>query len=104
MNQDGVLTCEEWKRFAEQLFRRSDRNGDGALDQQELLALGQLEPIFAKADMAYFDANRDGRLTLREFADTPNPIFARYDRDHDCQVTADEIKSASSGGKQRPPP
>ncbi|MDP1747918.1 MAG: EF-hand domain-containing protein [Reyranella sp.] len=104
MDHDGVLTCEEWRRFAEQLFRRSDRNGDGALDKQEFLALGQWEPVFAKADMAYFDDNQDGRLSLREFADKPNPIFVRYDRNHDCQVTAEEIKGTSSDGKQKPPP
>jgi hypothetical protein len=103
LDHDGILTCEEWKRFAGQVFRRADRNGDGVLDGPEFSMLGRLEPILAKADMAYFDANQDGRLSLREFVDTPNPIFGRYDRDHDCQVTADEIKGAPSGGKQKLP-
>ena len=95
---DGVLTCQEWKRYAEQLFIRSDRNGDGALDRTEFATLGKYEPIFAKADLAYFDDNLDGRVGLREFADKPNPIFARYDRNRDCQLTADEIRGGPTSG------
>jgi len=39
---DGVLTCQEWKRYAEQLFMRSDRNGDGMLDREEFTILGKV--------------------------------------------------------------
>ena len=110
---DGVLTCQEWKRYAEQLFMRSDRNGDGMLDREEFTILGKYEPIFSKADLAYFDDNLDGRISVREFAEKPNPIFARYDRNRDCQLTADEIRggsvsgsppSAPSTSQQKPPP
>lgn len=109
---DGVLTCQEWKRYAEQLFIRSDRNGNGVLEPEEFATLGKYEPIFSKADLAYFDDNLDGRISLREFADKPNPIFARYDRNRDCQLTADEIRggpasgtppSSPSNSQQKPP-
>lgn len=113
MDSDGVLTCQEWQRYAEQLFRRSDKNGDGVLEREEFATLGTHEPIFAKADLAYFDDNGDGRVDLREFADKPNPVFVRYDRNRDCQLTAEEIRggngsgsppSAPSGRQQKPPP
>ena len=113
MDFDGVLTCQEWKRYAEQLFRRSDKNGDGVLEREEFATLGKHEPIFAKADLAYFDDNGDGRVDLREFADKPNPVFVRYDRNRDCQLTAEEIRggngsgsppSAPSSRQQKPPP
>jgi EF hand len=97
-----VLTCAEWKAFAEQLFRRADKNNDGILSREEFLTLRQLEPIFADADMAYFDDNQDGRVSVREFVDKPNPVFARYDRNHDCQVTPDEIKGGPADSKQAP--
>ena len=110
---DGILTCEEWKRSLEQLFTRSDKNGDGGLERSEFVTLGKYEPIFSKADLAYFDDNADGKISLREFADKPNPLFARYDRNRDCQLTADEISgrgtsagppSGPSGRQQTPPP
>jgi len=95
---DGVLTCQEWKRYAEQLFIRSDKNGNGVLEPEEFATLGKYEPIFSKADIAYFDDNLDGRISLREFADKPNPIFARYDRNRDCLLTADEIRGGPASG------
>ncbi len=112
-DSDGALTCQEWMRYAEQLFRRSDRNGDGMLAADEFAILGKYEPIFSQADLAYFDDDLDGRVTLREFSDKPNPIFARYDRNRDCQLTVDEIRRGttagtlpgnSPGGQQKPPP
>jgi hypothetical protein len=110
---DGTFTCEEWKRYVEQLFTRSDKNGDGGLERTEFATLGKYEPIFSKADFAYFDDNADGKISLREFADKPNPLFARYDRNRDCQLTADEISGRGTSGalpsgppgrQQKPPP
>lgn len=103
LDHDGILTCEEWARFAGQLFRRADKNDDGMLDAQEFLTLRKLDPILADADLAYFDDNQDGRVTRGEFIDRPNPIFARYDRNHDCQVTADELQRDSPDSKPKPP-
>lgn len=97
-DSDGTLTCQEWKRYAEQLFIRSDKNHDGVLAIDEFAILGKYEPIFLQADLAYFDDNLDGRVTVREFSDKPNPIFARYDRNRDCQLTVEEIRGGTSGG------
>lgn len=104
-DSDGVLTCQEWKRYAERLFRHSDANGDGMLDREEFPTLGKHEPIFAKADLGYFDDNQDGRVSLAEFVDKPNPLFVRYDRNGDCQLTMDEIRgTAPAGEPQKAPP
>lgn len=104
-DSDGVLTCQEWKRYAERLFRRSDGNGDGMLEREEFSTLGKYEPVFAKADLGYFDDDQDGRLSLREFVDKPSPLFVRYDRNGDCQLTADEIRgNAAAGEQQKAPP
>lgn len=112
-DSDGILTCEEWKRYVEQLFTRSDKNRDGGLDRTEFATLGKYEPVFSKADFAYFDDNADGKIGIREFADKPNPLFARYDRNRDCRLTADEIHGRGtssgppdgpSGRQQKPPP
>src|SRR6476620_11348249 len=71
-NHDGVFTCEEWKQYASRLFTLADKNTDGFLDAKEFQQLGKVEPIFADAEIAYFDDNHDQRLSRKEFADKPN--------------------------------
>ena len=94
-NHDGVFTCEEWKQYASRLFTLADKNTDGFLDAKEFQQLGKVEPIFADAEIAYFDDNHDQRLSRKEFADKPSPFFARYDANRDCRVTAEELKAAN---------
>jgi hypothetical protein len=104
-NRDGVFTCDEWKQYAGRLFGMADKNSDGFLDANELRQVGKLEPLFADADVAYFDADRDKRVSHKEFVDKPNPLFARFDANGDCRVTAQEIKNQghAAGGEHRGP-
>jgi Ca2+-binding EF-hand superfamily protein len=91
-----VLTCEEWKQYADRLFTLADKNADGVLDEKEFQQIGNMEPVLAGADMAYFDDNNDKRISRSEFVDKPNPLFARYDANRDCRVTEEEIKGSAS--------
>ena len=91
-NHDGMLTCDEWKQYANRIFTIADKNADGVLDATELRSIGAIEPIFAGADLSYFDDNRDRRVSRAEFVDKPSPFFARYDLNRDCRVTAQELK------------
>jgi hypothetical protein len=95
-NHDGILTCDEWKQYADRLFTLADKNSDGFLDAAEFRRIQQIEPIFADADMSYFDDNHDRRVSRAEFADKPSPFFARYDLNHDCRVTSQELQGKSS--------
>lgn len=98
----GVYTCDEWKRYATRLFNDADKNHDGYLDAQEFRAIQQADPMLKHADLAYFDDNRDGRLSRSEFVDKPNLFFARYDRKRQCRVTLDDIVDTAAGpGKVR---
>jgi hypothetical protein len=61
-------------------------------------------PVFKGADLGYFHDNRAGRMSLSEFVDKPNPLFARYDKKGTCRVTLDDIaavleKSGSGRGR-----
>lgn len=105
-NHDGVLTCDEWKLYANRLFNFADKNNDGFLDAKEFQQLGKIEPTFADADIPYFDENQDKRVSRKEFVDKPNPLFSRYDTNRDCRVTAEEIKAAGRPARDndaRPP-
>jgi hypothetical protein len=89
-NHDGNVTCSEWKQYAAGLFKSADRDRDGALARPEFDALSRQDRLFASIGSAYFDANGDGRITLPELADKPNPAFALLDKNSDCTVSANE--------------
>jgi len=95
----GVYTCEEWKRYAEKLFKDADKNRDGFLNEQEFKAVQQADKMLRNADHAYFDDNKDGRVSRAEFIEKPNPFFARYDRKNECSVSLESIVNPPSDSK-----
>jgi hypothetical protein len=99
LNHDGIYTCDEWKQYAARLFNMAAPTHDGIIDAKQFDVIRRADPVFSGADFDYFDDNKDGRLSLSEFVDKPNPLFARYDRNHDCRITPDELKA-----KAAPPP
>lgn len=95
-NHDGVYTCDEWKKYADQLFASADRNYDGKLDPSEFETVRKADASLADADFGYFDENQDGKITRKEFVEKPSAFILRFDRNGDCRVTADEIRAASA--------
>jgi Ca2+-binding EF-hand superfamily protein len=90
LNKDGEVTCEEWKQYVTGLFREADVNRDSNLTRAEFAALGRRDRLFETVGFNYFDANADGRLTLAEMTEKPNPAFALLDKNGDCVISADE--------------
>ena len=90
LNRDGDVTCEEWKRYVADLFREADANRDGLLTREEFAVMARRDRLFETAGFGYFDANGDGRLTLAEIADKPNPAFTLLDVNKDCRITPEE--------------
>jgi Ca2+-binding EF-hand superfamily protein len=106
-NHDGVYTCDEWKKYADQLFVSADRNHDGKLDPSEFAAVKKADATLADADFGYFDENQDGKITRKEFVEKPNAFILRFDKNGDCRVTPDEIRAATApkgpqGPSERP--
>ena len=100
INGDGIYTCDEWKLFINKIFDKADKNHDGYVDAKEFKAIQDADPVFRDADLSYFDDNRDGRLNRGEFVDKPSPFFLRYDKNHDCRVTPDELAGSSAGSEK----
>ncbi len=95
-DRDGTYTCDEWKRYMDQLFRFADQNRDGFLSASEFPAIRRAERTFAQAELGYFDDNRDGKVSRPELVDKPSRFIGRYDRNADCKATAAELKSGTS--------
>jgi hypothetical protein len=66
------------------------KRANGNLTRAEFAALGRRDRLFETVGFNYFDANADGRLTLAEMTEKPNPAFALLDKNGDCVISADE--------------
>jgi hypothetical protein len=95
-NHDGIYTCDEWKKYADQLFSSADRNHNGTLDPTEFATVQKADAVLADADFGYFDENQDGKISRKEFVEKPSPFILRFDRNGDCRVTPDEIKATTA--------
>jgi Ca2+-binding EF-hand superfamily protein len=109
LNKDGNVTCDEWKQYVTGLFREVDANRDGILTREEYAQLSRRDRLFETVGMNYFDANADGRLSLPEMADKPNPAFALLDKNGDCVIASDErvqpqFARSEPSGQAAPPP
>ncbi len=96
LNHDNVVTCNEWKSYAEDLFNGADANHDDFLDATEWQNLTNVDKMFVTADLRYFDANGDGKVSRQEFVDKPNPAFVLMDRSGTCKLDGSQIASARS--------
>ena len=104
INKDGDVTCDEWKQYVTGLFREADANRDANLTRAEFAALGRRDRLFETVGFAYFDANADGRLTLAEITEKPNPAFALLDKNGDCVISADERPQPHVGREESKSP
>ncbi|MBY0562314.1 EF-hand domain-containing protein [Hyphomicrobium sp.] len=96
LNHDNVVTCNEWKSYAEDLFNSADTDHDDSLDATEWNNLTKIDKLFVIADLKYFDQNGDGKVTRQEFVDKPNPAFVLMDKSGTCKLDGSQIASARS--------
>jgi hypothetical protein len=102
LDKNGSVSCDEWVRYVSQEFRQADGNGDGALDGDEWKKLITSDRLFEIANISYYDANGDGRVTLEEMTGKQNLAFKLLDRNGDCQI--DRTEAVQVHGVDRPKP
>lgn len=91
LDKNSSVTCDEWQRYATELFNEGDADRDGALTPLEYQKVINSDRLFETADHAYFDANRDGKVTVQEMTSKPNPAFQILDRNKDCMIAQNEL-------------
>ena len=101
-NKDGVVTCEEWKAYASELFAIGDIERKGWLTKEDWKRVVEVDRMFETVDFAYYDRNGDGKVDRAEFVDRPNRAFELADRDKNCQLTTVELTGARSAGANAP--
>jgi Ca2+-binding EF-hand superfamily protein len=93
-NRDRRISANEW-HFDIETFRRVDRNGDGALEQNEFLG-GEVDD--ARADtFDDLDWNNNGRVEQNEWYGSRS-VFSDLDRNRDGVLTRFEV----AGGVDTP--
>ena len=101
-NKDGFLTKDELPDYLAKNFARSDLNGDGILDRQEITALVQtlktmllarpeLEAVVEKL-LAQFDKDKDGKISKSEARGKIADNFAAFDLDKDGFLDRGELR------------
>jgi Ca2+-binding EF-hand superfamily protein len=93
-NRDGVVTCDEWRSYAAELFTSADANGDGYVDRTEFNAITSTDKMFETIGFSYYDADGDGKLSRPEFVDKPNRAFALLDQSNECKLSASQVAGA----------
>jgi hypothetical protein len=99
-NRDGIVTCDEWRSYAAELFDAADTNRDGYIDATEFGKIVSMDRMFQTADLRYYDADHDGKLSRAEFVDKPNRAFALLDTGNTCRLTADQVAGARAHTEQ----
>ena len=119
-NKDGKLSKEEVPERMQGIFARNDANKDGALTREELLqgaakqsqaseraeggrrdgggpggGMMKMDPVFAAVD-----ADQNGEISQAEWKNASSAL-AKLDKNHDGQLTADEVRPAFPGGGRR---
>lgn len=100
LDKNGSVSCDEWVQYVSTSFREADANGDGALDAEEWKVLVKSDRLFEVANISYYDANGDGRVSVEEMTGKQNLAFKLLDRNQDCQI--DRTEAVQVHGVDRP--
>jgi EF hand len=95
-NHDNNVTCDEWKAYATELFNGADANRDDAVDASEWGRIVAVDRMFETANLSYFDANGDGKVTRAEMVERQNPAFKLMDTGKTCSLSGAQVAGARS--------
>jgi Ca2+-binding EF-hand superfamily protein len=93
LNKDGQVTRAEFDRVTQQQFNAFAKGGNLTPEQFYQLLAAQSRAISVRV-FQRLDKDRDGKLTLQEFAASQERLFTRLDKRNDGVITEDELVSS----------
>lgn len=102
LDKNGSVSCDEWVQYVTASFREADANGDSFMDAEEHKTLVKSDRLFEVANIAYYDGNGDGKLSLDEITGKQNLAFKLLDRNADCQIDRTETVQVHGIDKIKP--
>lgn len=93
LNRDGKVTRAEFDKVSQQEFNAFAKGGSLNPEQYYQLLVGQSRAISQRV-FQRLDRDRDGKLSLAEFAASQEKLFARLDKNNDGVITEDELTSS----------
>lgn len=98
VNEDGQITKEEVTTVTAEKVKTFDLNGDGALSLDEYKALwtDAMNTAIVRS-FQFHDPDGDARVTLEEYAKNFDRLLARFDRNGDGTIAADEFGPPRGG-------
>lgn len=93
INHDGKVTRAEFDKLTQQQFNAFAKGGSLNAAQYDALVAAQSRAISERV-FQRLDKDRDGKLTLAEFAASRERLFSRLDKNNDGTVTEDEMTSS----------
>lgn len=101
-DKDGVVTLDEFLKEPSERFAKLDKNGDGTLDADELVApMREGIDYRIRAMTKRFDANGDGKVTKDDFATRARERFAERDITGDGTISSEDMPPRFKRGKWR---
>ncbi|HEX4159551.1 MAG TPA: hypothetical protein VHY79_13855 [Rhizomicrobium sp.] len=91
-NRDGKVTRAEFDKLTQQQFNNLAKGGSLNAEEYYQLLAAQSREISARV-FQRLDRDRDGKLTLAEFAGSQERLFTRLDKNNDGVITEDELAS-----------
>lgn len=95
-NRDGKVTRAEFDKLTQQQFNAFAKGGSLNSEQYYQLLAAQSRAISARV-FQRLDRDRDGKLTLAEFAASQERLFSRLDKNGDGVIGGDELTSSRRG-------
>lgn len=102
--QGGVYTCQQWRAYVTRMYRIGDPKRRGYIDAAGFELIRRASPVFENASFDFFDVENKGRVSQKDFVEFESPFFARFDKNHSCHVTMNDVRAASGGKAAAPEP
>jgi hypothetical protein len=96
LNRDGKVTRAEFDKATQQAFNSFAKGGGLVPEQYYQLEAAQSRAISTRV-FQRLDRDRDGKLTLVEFASSQERLFTRLDKNNDGAIAQDELTSSRRG-------